>query len=313
MAAPALINFVAVRVTISTWSIIIADVITENLNEGTDMVQSDGQLIRLAYDDSKISPLPPRQLSTARAMAWIMCSTGGSGNNILDGGAGNDTLNGAAGTDTLKGGTGNDTYIVDTTTDIITELANEGTDTIQSSITFNLGGNAMWANIENLTITATTAVNGTGNALDNVITGGSGNNMLAGGAGNDTLNGGAGTDVLQGGAGNDTFIVDSTTDTVTELANEGIDTVRSSVTYTLSAANVENVTLLGTGAINATGNAGNNLLTGNSDVNTLTGTAGIDILQGDDGNDILTDSADKGFYNGGAGTDIINGNVAKNS
>ena len=119
-----------------------------------------------------------------------------------------------------------------------------------------------------------------------------------------------GTDVLQGGAGNDTYIVDSLTDTITELANEGIDTVQSNVTYTLSAANVENVTLLGSTAINATGSTGNNLLSGNSGGNTLTGAAGIDILQGGDGNDILTDSADKGLYNGGAGSDTITSNAA---
>ncbi len=286
----------------------IADAITENASEGADLVQTTVNHTLAGEVENLTITATTAINGTGNSLDNVL--TGGSGNNILDGGAGNDTLNGAAGTDTLKGGTGNDTYIVDTATDIITELANEGTDTIQSSIAFNLGGNAMWSNIENLTITATTAVNGTGNALNNVITGGSGNNTLAGGAGNDTLNGGAGTDVLQGGAGNDTFIVDSTTDTVTELASEGVDTVQSSVTYTLSAANVENVTLLGTGATNATGSSGNNLLTGNSGVNTLTGAAGIDILQGGDGNDILTDSADKGLYNGGAGTDTLTGNAA---
>ncbi|WP_242046150.1 MULTISPECIES: LamG-like jellyroll fold domain-containing protein [Calothrix] len=112
---------------------------------------------------------------------------GGDGDDYLFGGAGNDTLNGGAGIDTLIGGLGNDIYIVDTTSDTITENAGEGTDTIESSVTFSL---ANLPNIENLTLTGTSAINGAGSAANNVITGNSGNNTLNGGAGNDTLNGG---------------------------------------------------------------------------------------------------------------------------
>ncbi|MDB9436854.1 calcium-binding protein [Dolichospermum lemmermannii CS-548] len=109
---------------------------------------------------------------------------GGSGNDFLYGGSGNDVLDGGADIDTLIGGTGNDTYIVDSTTDTITENVNEGTDTIQSSVTFSI---ANLPNIENLTLTGTAAINGTGNAGNNVIIGNAGNNTLNGGAGNDTL------------------------------------------------------------------------------------------------------------------------------
>ncbi|WP_051347652.1 lectin-like protein, partial [Dolichospermum circinale] len=75
---------------------------------------------------------------------------GTNGNDILNGFAGNDTLNGGAGNDTLNGGTGNDIYVVDSTTDTITENANEGTDTIQSSVNYSI---ALLTNVENLTLT----------------------------------------------------------------------------------------------------------------------------------------------------------------
>ncbi|MCW9683459.1 calcium-binding protein, partial [Dolichospermum planctonicum UHCC 0167] len=173
---------------------------------------------------------------------------GGAGNDFLDGGDGNDILDGGAGTDTQIGGKGDDTYIVDSTTDTVTENANEGIDTIQSSVTLTLA-----TNVENLTITGTAAINGTGNAGNNVITGNGANNILDGGAGIDTLIGGTGDDI---------YIVDSTTDIITENANEGTDTIQSSVTFTL-ATNVENLTLTGAAA-NGTGNELNNVITGNS-------------------------------------------------
>ena len=89
-----------------------------------------------------------------------------TGNDTLNGGAGNDTLDGGVGIDALIGGLGDDIYIVDSATDIITENANEGIDTIQSSFTYSI---AARPNIENLTLTGTTAINGTGNAGNNII------------------------------------------------------------------------------------------------------------------------------------------------
>ncbi|MDD1444150.1 calcium-binding protein, partial [Dolichospermum sp. ST_sed3] len=177
---------------------------------------------------------------------------GDTQNNQLSGNAGNDTLIGSAGNDTLNGGEGNDIYIVDSTTDIITENVEEGTDTIQSSVTYTIA-----TNVENLTLTETDAINGTGNDVNNIILGNSANNIIFGNAGNDTLDGGGGSDALIGGAGDDIYIVDSTTDIITENANGDTDTIQSSVTFTLTT-NVENLTLTGTAAINGTGNAGNN-------------------------------------------------------
>jgi Ca2+-binding RTX toxin-like protein len=232
--------------------------------------------------------------------------TGTKGNDTINAGAGNDIINGGTGTDRLTGGAGDDTYVVDSTTDIITEAANAGTDLVQSSVTFSL---AAIANLENLTLTGTAAINGTGNALNNTITGNTGNNTLDGGIGNDILNGGAGRDTLKGGAGNDTYVVDTTTDTITELSGAGTDLVQSSVTFSLAAiANVENLTLTGTAAINGTGNALNNTITGNTGNNTLNGGNGNDALTGGSGADkFLFDTAHNASTNLDTIKDFVKG------
>ncbi len=129
---------------------------------------------------------------------------GDTGNDTLNGGAGNDLLIGGNGADAMTGGTGDDIYQVDDSTaaggiDLVTEAAGEGTDTVLSSVTYTLT-----LNVENLTL-AGNNINGTGNTLDNIITGSAGNNMLTGLAGNDILVGGAGADIPIGGAGSDTI------------------------------------------------------------------------------------------------------------
>ncbi len=114
-----------------------------------------------------------------------------------------------------------------------------------------------------------------GNTSNNSLTGTAGNDMMFGFDGNDTLNGGAGADTMYGGNGNDAYGVDNTGDQVIESANQGTDTVVSSISYSLPS-NVENLTLAGPAAINATGNSLNNVITGNSGNNKLTGGAGSD-------------------------------------
>ena len=232
--------------------------------------------------------------------------SGGTGNDTLYGEAGNDTLDGGAGVDRLEGGIGNDMYIVDNASDQVIEAANAGTDTVQASVTYTLANN-----VENLTLTGSGYINGTGNALANTLTGNSGHNTLNGGAGNDTLSGGAGNDTLDGGAGvdrmeggigNDLYVVDNASDQVIEAANAGTDTVQASVTYTLTN-NVENLTLTGSGNINGTGNALANTLTGNNGHNTLNGGAGNDPLSGGAGNDTLSGGAGADKLTGGAGAD----------
>jgi Ca2+-binding RTX toxin-like protein len=263
----------------------VGDVVTEGANAGTDTVQSS-----ISYTlGANVENLT--LLGTGNINA-----TGNTLANTLIGNAGDNVLNGGTGNDIMIGGAGNDIYVVDAAGDVVTEQAGEGTDTVQSSVTYTLG-----ANVENLTLTGTSAINGTGNALDNT---------LIGNAGNNTLNGGAGNDTMIGGAGNDTYVVDSAGDVVTELAGGGTDLVQSSVSYTLSD-NVENLTLTGTGSINATGNALNNALTGNAGDNVLDGGAGNDTMVGGAGNDTyVVDSASDVVTEGAnAGTDTVRSSI----
>ena len=123
-----------------------------------------------------------------------------------------------------------------------------------------------------------------GSGRDESFIGTSGNDVLNGAAGNDTLDGGVGADALVGGPGNDVYLVDNAMDRVTEHFGEGVDTVMSSITYVLPA-NVDNLTLIGSASIDATGNGLDNTITGNAGNNTLFGDLGADTLIGGAGND----------------------------
>ncbi len=215
---------------------------------------------------------------------------GGEGNDSLIGNQGNDTLDGGPGADTMVGGVGDDLFYVDNVADTVVEGVNQGKDSVIAIVSFTLP-----AHVENLTLAGSGSINGTGNDLANVIIGNAGDNSLSGGEGNDTLDGGLGADTLNGGAGDDTFIVDNTDDVVQEAVDEGIDTVISTVTFTLPA-NVENLILVGSDDIDGTGNAlanviagndGNNSLSGGDGEDTLTGGAGADTLTGGNGNDVF--------------------------
>jgi len=268
----------------------VGDVVTEALNAGTDTVQSN-----IGYTLG--NNLENLVLTGADAIN----ATGNALNNTITGNSGNNLIDGGAGADTMAGGAGDDTYVVDNVGDVVAEAANAGTDTVQASASYTLV-----SNIENLTLTGAANINGTGNALDNLIVGNSGNNTLAGMEGNDMLDGGIGADTMAGGIGDDTYVVDNTDDMVVEAINAGIDTVQSTVSYSLSD-NVENLTLTGTTSINAAGNALDNILFGNSGANVLDGGAGADTLIGGQGNDTLLGGAgnDRYVFNPGDGADTI--------
>lgn len=212
---------------------------------------------------------------TASLAITTVQATGGSGsdtilnveslvgsnfNDKLTGNTAANSLNGGAGADTMIGGLGNDGYYVDNIGDVVTELANEGIDTVYSTISYTLG-----ANLENLYINTTGAVNATGNALANVLYAGAGNNVIDGLDGSDTVS--------------YAYAVSGVT---VSLASTAAQATGGSGTDTL--LNIEN--LVG-GSYNdiLIGNAGANGLTGGAGNDTLNGSAGADTLAGGVGND----------------------------
>ena len=198
------------------------EAVTANLLGGTDTLTYAGTTADVTVN------LATNSASGFTSILGIENVVTGSGNdtltgdglvNNLNGGAGNDALDGGLGNDTLNGGAGNDTYFANAG-DILTEAAAGGTDSVfTNSATFTLA-----ANVENLTFTGAGGFTGTGNGVNNIITGGAGIDVLSGaggldtligdggvdsldgGAGNDTLIGGAGNDIMNGGIGNDTFV-----------------------------------------------------------------------------------------------------------
>lgn len=136
------------------------------------------------------------------------------------------------------------------TGDTVSEATGAGTDTVRSGITHTLA-----ANVEYLVLSGTSAINGTGNTLNNLVRGNSANNTLNGsggtdvleglggndtlsdtsagnyyngGAGTDTLTGGSAGDFLIGGAGNDTLTTGSGADVIALNRGDGADSVNAS-------------------------------------------------------------------------------------
>jgi Ca2+-binding RTX toxin-like protein len=242
--------------------------------------------------------------------------TGAAGNDLLYGGAGKDKLDGGAGADVMDGGLDDDIYVVDDAGDMVIEAAGGGIDIVNASVS-----HALSAEVENLTLTGSAAIDGLGNALANKITGnagantldglggdddlraGAGDDHLNGGDGNDKLDGGLGDDVMTGGAGDDLYTVDAAGDMIIEAAGGGNDTVSATADFTLSA-NLETLTLAGSAAISGTGNELANRITGNTADNTLQGQGGDDVISGGAGADTLV---------GGVGRDLLTGGVGRDT
>ena len=218
--------------------------------------------------------------------------TGGIGNDLIEGLGGDDSIVGGDGQDRMFGGVGNDTYFVDNLGDVVTENPGAGTDTVQSSIHYQLG-----PNVENLFLTGNADLQGYGNGLVNTLIGNTGNNLL---------DGGIGADGMAGGAGNDVYFVDNGGDVVIENAGQGNDTVFSTAHLALSA-NVETLVLQGGADLQGYGNGLVNTLIGNTGNNLLDGGTGADVMIGGDGNDVyfVDNGGDVVIENAGQGNDAV--------
>ena len=266
------------------------DGVIEGVNAGIDTIQSSiGKSLATLVNIENLTLTGASNLN----------ATGNALNNILTGNDGNNVLNGGLGADTMQGGLGDDTYGVDNIGDVVIEAVGAGVDKVNALISYTLGDN-----VEKLALTGVDNLNGTGNSLNNAMTGNAGNNILDGAAGADTMN---------GGLGDDTYLVDNVGDYVGEGINAGIDTILSSISKSIaSLVNVENLVLTGTGNLNATGNALNNILTGNDGINVLNGGLGADTMAGGLGNDayIVDSVGDVVIENAGEGTDKINAAIS---
>ncbi len=142
-------------------------------------------------------------------------------------------------------------------------------------------------------------------AMERHLNGTDAANILTGGRFDDVLDGRGGADKMSGGLGNDTYKVDNASDAVIEANDAGIDWVVSSVTYSLSGQQVEQLTLTGAARVNAVGNELNNVLKGNNSDNTLLGNAGNDTVLGEGGNDVLIGGSGIDRLTGGAGNELV--------
>jgi hypothetical protein len=262
----------------------VADLVIENANQGNDIVYST-----VGYT------LPGNVESLVLIQgAGAINGAGNSADNYIAGNSDNNSLDGKGGNDTLVGGLGNDIYVIDSTSDLVTENPNEGNDIVYASVDYTIG-----PNIESVVlIEGAGNINAAGNGTANALVGNSGNN---------TLDGKGGDDTMRGGAGNDIYFIDSTSDLVVENPNEGNDIVYASVDYTIGA-NVESVVLIeGAGNINAAGSNTANALVGNSGNNTLDGKGGDDTMRGGGGNDIyfVDSTSDLVVENPNEGNDIV--------
>jgi Ca2+-binding RTX toxin-like protein len=227
---------------------------------------------------------------------------GDGGNDILSGGDGNDFLRGGNGNDTLYGGVGDDTYSVDSQ-DYIYEYSNQGTDTIQSRLSYSLLNGA---NVENLTLTGGGNISGTGDNLNNVIIGNRGNNTLNGGAGNDSIYGGDGNDILSGGIGNDYIKGEAGNDFL--YGEGGKDFLYGDTGYDVLIGGEGDDRLYGGSEDDdLDGGIGDDILDGGTGNDTLNGDIGDDTLIGEAGDDDLYGGVGNDLLIGGAGNDELYG------
>ncbi len=292
-----------------------ADLVVEAPGEGSDEVRSTVTHV-LGANLERLTLLGTSAIDgTGNALANAIAGNsaanrlyGADGDDSLVGNEGNDELDGGAGADQMSGGAGDDLFFVDNASDSAIEYSAEGSDSVNASISFTLG-----ANLERLTLTGTAHLAGRGNELGNTITGNSGANALygfdgadtlLGNKGRDRLDGGLGADTMYGGPGDDSYYVESSSDNAYEYAGQGTDIVYASIGHTLRA-NIERLTLTGTGNLIGKGNDLANIINGNNGANRLYGLDGTDTLFGRDGADRIDGGAGADKLYGGKGNDIF--------
>lgn len=178
---------------------------------------------------------------------------------------------------TLRAGTG----VLDVTVTDTTNGGNSQSGTIEGSA----GVDRIVINAStNFSLAGATFVNWSAN--DTItINGSAGVNNLTGSSQNDVLNGGAGADTMIGGGGDDVYFVDTMGDVVTEVAGQGFDEVRTSVSGYVLPANVESLVFT---------SAAGGILLANAINNVVVGGAGADLFRLEQG------GSDQAFGNGGA-------------
>jgi Ca2+-binding RTX toxin-like protein len=214
-------------------------------DDGYVIDNAGDQVIELAsqgFDkvSSSIDYVLPQNVEQLTLTGSALNATGNSLDNLLFGNDQANVLDGATGADQMAGGLGDDRYVVDSANDVVIEAANAGNDTVVSSVTYTLA-----TNVENLILTGSAALNGTGNGGDNVLVGNTGSNSLSGGAGNDVLAGGQGNDLLDGGIGGDLYLYaqGDGRDVITDAS--GTDTIRFGAGITLDSVAARNVAVNG--------------------------------------------------------------------
>lgn len=232
---------------------------------------------------------------------------GGGGNDIYGAaevyaGSGNDFVTGGL-DGILDGGAGNDTFTING------KLSHDGTALHFTGLDPSLGfevfrlSRAILTDHDDFVDLRPFA----SNALAASVLGGAGNDTILCGAQDQTLDGGSGADSMAGGAGNDAYIVDDAGDRLVEAAGRGIDTIVTSIDFSLrtQAVNVENIAAAST--------AGGLLLEGNAAANTVTGGAGNDTLIGDAGNDQISGLGSRNQLYGGDGNDTLSSGDGQNT
>jgi Ca2+-binding RTX toxin-like protein len=272
---------VSVRVDLSNTA-------AQNTNWGMDRFVSVENIVGTLYND------------TLTGSSGTNILVGYSGNDSLVGGGGADYLDGGTGNDRMVGGAANDFYFVDSTADIVTELAGEGTaDTVITTRTTYV----LPANVERVIYSGTEAFVGIGNIDSNRFSGNVGDDRFVDVAGgNDTISGGNGSDSMD--------FRSSTTGAIINLATgvhggAAAGDVYSSIEKFFGSNTQGDTMTAGSGRANFSGFGGNDTLTGGNNIDALQGNAGNDALNGAGGIDNLDGGAGNDTMTGGTGNDYF--------